>query len=294
MSIRRSKSNRSKSNKPNKSKNRSSKKLTRNDIIRGEKRKLSKLLDNLKANNSHVDFSAEALQERRLVTFDEKGYVVGLRINDHHLSYVPSLGDFPHLEYLNLARNELTSIPSDIKNMEKLITIEMNDNQLLGIQRDAFENLSKLEHINVKNNELDRMGNMDHLMELRRLDVSNNSRLTNLPPMHEDVILYKLSVNRTDIDTLPVGLKLDNVLFLDGNPHLYKKLKKERQLDDIPVGTFRWYEADRQVKAERVINESLRTKWMKHHFRPLDRWVSDARWENSKDNDGRNLQDQPF
>ena len=153
----------------------------------------------------------------------ESPSVVNLRLilNDNTIQ-IP--GNFfvglNHLRRLDLYRNQLTSLPTSIGNLESLERLDLRFNQLTSLP-DSIGNLTSLEILTLGSNQLTSLPeSMGNLSSLRELDLYHN-QLTSLPPeIGQLTSLKDLNLHGNQLTSFPteiVSLRELRVLDLSHN-----------------------------------------------------------------------------
>eukprot|EP00186_Timspurckia_oligopyrenoides_P000898 CAMPEP_0182447980 /NCGR_PEP_ID=MMETSP1172-20130603/22347_1 /TAXON_ID=708627 /ORGANISM="Timspurckia oligopyrenoides, Strain CCMP3278" /LENGTH=465 /DNA_ID=CAMNT_0024644655 /DNA_START=422 /DNA_END=1819 /DNA_ORIENTATION=+ len=111
----------------------------------------------------------------------------------------------PHLIHLNLSRNQLTQLPSDIDCCINLQTLNLMNNKLKTLP-ESVSNLSHLQHLGLKSNQLvqlpEHIGNLSSLIALYITD----NRLEQLPQsMNRLKNLRKLQASCNRLNTIGVN-----------------------------------------------------------------------------------------
>jgi Leucine-rich repeat (LRR) protein len=140
------------------------------------------------------DFFSDTLAVRRIldlnnlfsvkvisVTDSAAGRITGLRLDSFNLSILPeNIGKLTALAYLNVSKNGLANIPTEISYCKELTYINLNDNKLNCPPND-IGNLPKVKTLLIKNNVLlDIPGSISFYPGLDTLDLSHN-RIDSLP-----------------------------------------------------------------------------------------------------------------
>jgi Leucine-rich repeat (LRR) protein len=132
-----------------------------------------------------------------------------LDINNSSLSELPSeIGDLYKLKELLLNNNKLTSIPPQIGNLINLEVMNIDNNRLTALPNE-ITNLDRLETIDAQGNDLLYLpeNNLEHLKELKYLNVENNPNLKSLPENIGNIpILTRIEADWNNLTTLPESL----------------------------------------------------------------------------------------
>ena len=143
----------------------------------------------------------------------------------------PSLA--PLVTHVRLNRNQLTTLPPEIRNLTNLEWLFLEDNQLTTIPKEIWK-LTNLRLLNLNNNQLTTLPpEIGNLTKLRLLALRGN-KLTNLPPKIGRLKnLKRLNLYYNQLTTLPPEIgKLKNLKDLDlrGNPRFYMNPEQLHQL----------------------------------------------------------------
>ncbi|MEX2719637.1 MAG: leucine-rich repeat domain-containing protein, partial [Candidatus Sigynarchaeota archaeon] len=147
-----------------------------------------------------------------------------------------NLGRFSNLEYLNLQRCQLHSLP-DLSGLKKLEEIEISDNYLRSVEQLACATNLRIIHAN--NNSIESLHGIENLIHLERASFIDN-KITSLPNLSKLVKLKELSLNgnkimKIDIDSLPPSLEVLELVCnpvsddLDHIEYVRKELKKRNR-----------------------------------------------------------------
>lgn len=122
-----------------------------------------------------------AVTDGRIAYFTENGAVVTLSARNCGLTSLPeSVGQFSHVEILDLIGNQLTSLPQAFENLTRLRALYLDDNQLTALP-ETIGRLGSLRAIHLDRNRLaalpESVGELANLRELRLLE----NQLTSLP-----------------------------------------------------------------------------------------------------------------
>ncbi|XP_058537199.1 leucine-rich repeat and calponin homology domain-containing protein 4 isoform X15 [Ochotona princeps] len=131
----------------------------------------------------------------------------------------PSLGNLTALTYLNLSRNQLSSLPPYICQLPLRVLIVSNNK--LGALPPEVGALGSLRQLDVSSNELQSLPvELCSLPSLRDLNVRRN-QLTSLPDELGDLPLVRLDFSCNRVSRIPVSfcrLRHLQVILLDSNP----------------------------------------------------------------------------
>lgn len=181
------------------------------------------------------------------------GYVDMILLSSNNLSgdLPAEVGDFSRLRWLDLSRNNITSVPSDIGklswltdlsltenaitqlpsefgNLTSLDNLYLNDNQISSLPT-AFFNLPNMETFQIANNQLSYLPpELGNLTSLNSLTLSFN-QLSILPVEIGSLVnLYTLSISNNQLITVPN--EIGNLSLLDS---LYAS---NNQINTLPAG----------------------------------------------------------
>lgn len=116
------------------------------------------------------------------------------------ISEIPSVIKLPKLQILDLSYNNIRLIPGRITEMKYLKTLLMGGNQLKDLQPFPWANLTKLENLDLSQNQITRFpSGVEYLHELKFLNLSKN-KITSFPAL--DDAKYQLRVLSLDYNHL--------------------------------------------------------------------------------------------
>lgn len=104
--------------------------------------------------------------------------VVRLDLSRQRLSEIPSeVFQMKNLQYLNLSDNTLTQIPDEIQNLGQLQEIQLTNNQISTISP-KIDELAFLQKMDLSNNQISNLPNvMSNLGKLEELNLAGNKQL---------------------------------------------------------------------------------------------------------------------
>jgi hypothetical protein len=119
--------------------------------------------------------------EYRLLSKIKENNLIQLSLASNYLAYLPpEIGQFPHLEFLNLNKNAFRQFPEAILQLEKLQIIGLADNPLTNIPPEISK-LQKLSELNLSNTHLTSLPKeCANMPNLQRIGLSG-TRITSFP-----------------------------------------------------------------------------------------------------------------
>jgi Leucine-rich repeat (LRR) protein len=135
---------------------------------------------------------------------------------------------YTYIQELYLQKNELTDI-EDLKNFEKLITLNLGSNPSLKITEKSFFKWHKLEYLNIDNIDVEgsvkfKESLQDVAKSLRELSMSNNRleklSIADFPQQFSNLVTLKIKDNRLtqfDYDLLKAKFPILNQIAITGN-----------------------------------------------------------------------------
>ncbi|WP_171014954.1 InlB B-repeat-containing protein [Culicoidibacter larvae] len=144
-----------------------------------------------------------------------------------NISDITGIGSLSNLMFLDLADNQLTSLPPEIGNLSSLLQLSLSYNELTSIPAE-IGNLSALDYLGLNNNRLSVLpAEIGNLIDLSSLSLHNN-QLSSLPPEIGNlasVVVIELDSNQ--LTSLPAQIgNLSNLIVLS----LF-----DNQLTSLPV-----------------------------------------------------------
>ncbi|ERE76145.1 leucine-rich repeat and calponin homology domain-containing protein 4 isoform 2 [Cricetulus griseus] len=165
----------------------------------------------------------------------------------------PALGNLTALTYLNLSRNQLSSLPSYICQLPLRVLIVSNNK--LGALPPDISTLGSLRQLDVSSNELQFLPvELCSLRSLRDLNVRRN-QLSTLPEELGDLPLVRLDFSCNRVSRIPVSfcrLRHLQVILLDSNP---LQSPPAQSTDDFSELSFRISELAREPRVPRQQRE---------------------------------------
>ncbi len=110
-----------------------------------------------------------------------------------------------NIQKLNLKGNNFTGIPEPIKNLRSLEELNLEDNQIAALPKEALEKLITLQVLNLKGNQIAVLPEniFDNLKALQNLDLGNN-QIRELPKnIFDHLKLIALSLKANELKALP-------------------------------------------------------------------------------------------
>ncbi|EHB16546.1 Leucine-rich repeat-containing protein 40 [Heterocephalus glaber] len=144
-----------------------------------------------------------------------------LKIHDNQLTSLPSaIRELENLQKLNVSHNKLKILPEEVTNLKNLKGLYLQHNELSCLP-EGFEQLSSLEDLDLSNNLLTAVpGSFSSLSSLMRLNLSSN-QLKNLPAEISRMKKLKhLDCNSNLLETIPpefAGMESLELLYLRRN-----------------------------------------------------------------------------
>lgn len=146
--------------------------------------------------------------------------IISIKFNDMNLKQIPcGVFELINLKHLILSNNEITIISSDIVKLKKLISLELQHNNLIYVPED--NNNFSVEHMiipllkNHSNNSKVFPIELYGLINLTSLDLSNNILLSVPPGLYKLINLEKLKLNNNLIGDISIICKLYNLRILE-------------------------------------------------------------------------------
>ncbi len=124
------------------------------------------------------------------------------------------------LNFLEISRTSLSSMPDDLKNLENLTNLVLCGNKLSEIS-ESLTCLSKLKLLDVSRNVLTVLPGLEKLTALQTLNVSGN-RLSEFPDISSLAQLHVLDISHNALSALPAGISSESLsllgqVFANGN-----------------------------------------------------------------------------
>ncbi|XP_053178653.1 malignant fibrous histiocytoma-amplified sequence 1 [Scomber japonicus] len=129
-----------------------------------------------------------------------------VNLQRNKLKRVIGISRFTHLTELNLSRNKIVEFSQEMKNLHKLESLYMNQNNIRSIQEGIFPNLRRLKFLKLSTNRLARLpSDINQCTSITYLDLSTNC-LQNIQPLVGLQKLRELLVKKNQLTELPSKL----------------------------------------------------------------------------------------
>ncbi|OCT93326.1 transforming growth factor beta activator LRRC32 [Xenopus laevis] len=138
----------------------------------------------------------------------------------------------PHLRYLSLHENSITTVSSDMFQGSPLLEkVDLHNNIIMDIEEGAFEYLKHLSTINLSMNSITCISDFN-LHQLKVLNLSNNSIKTfHTPDSDEEYLLENLDLSHNKLSSFPQLPLVNNLILIDLSKN-YIRLGTEPSGDD--------------------------------------------------------------
>ncbi|XP_030650044.1 malignant fibrous histiocytoma-amplified sequence 1 homolog [Chanos chanos] len=168
-----------------------------------------------------MDFAGKKLKKLPLSMINDREGIRKVDLQRNRLRDVIGISHLSNLKELNLSRNDLGEFPREIRELQQLEKLYMNQNNIKSIPENVFPQLKRLTFLKLSTNRLtDLPLDMKHCQSLSYLNISNNS-LRDLQSLVGLPRLKELFVERNRLEELPVSLfqgKEFSVFKASGNP----------------------------------------------------------------------------
>lgn len=126
---------------------------------------------------------------------------------------------------LNISRNYIKDVPSNLLNLKSLTRLELQENNLESVPEFLFSKLPSLQTINLSHNRIKKLPDIIKWSTfLRNLDLSYN-KMTLFPKEVSGISLKMLSLSHNNFDKVPLGVcKISTLENLDisGNEDIHE------------------------------------------------------------------------
>lgn len=148
-----------------------------------------------------------------------------LNISENRLESLPPTINFPNLKTLYLNSNWLSSLNTEIENLNSLVILDINSNRLKHFLIN-LDNASNITHINLNNNALTEVPEvLLSLTNLMSVDLSFNKIVTIPSEIINLIYLFTIDLRHNNIERIPkefvsVRFKFLKNIYLDENPNV--------------------------------------------------------------------------
>eukprot|EP00986_Skeletonema_menzelii_P013693 scaffold8164_cov156-Skeletonema_menzelii.AAC.14 len=129
-----------------------------------------------------------------------------LSLSSNSINNINGIHHLTNLVYLNLLRNQLTTLPANIGDLKNLERLELANNNLSDIPS-SIGKLTKLAHLNLESNELTSLPRDFGKLKCLTLNLNYNSFLSIPDCIMNMNGLRRLSMIGNDLTSLPIGLQ---------------------------------------------------------------------------------------
>ncbi|XP_022915174.2 chondroadherin-like [Onthophagus taurus] len=198
--------------------------------------------------NSIPDLNSEIFQDIPQVTF------IFLDYNRLQIIKENTFGEIPRLQNLYISHNNLEIIEAGAFNFPHLQVLDLTNNAILNISKDAFRVNSTIYNLNFKNNKVKNISFIQNLYNLSILDCTSNcikdidentfenakkvsdfvcmnNQIENLEFLKHLRMLTNLDLSNNSIKTLPVTTFLNL-------KKIQKIILRKNEIEVIPTGAF--------------------------------------------------------
>lgn len=154
-----------------------------------------------------------------------------LSLAGNHISNVEVIGNLRHIEALYLDHNQIEDI-RPLTKLSNLNTLMIHNNKLKSVDGE-LSNWTKLEKLNISDNQLSEFTPLSQVTSLKELDVSHN-QISSIETINKLQLLSRININDNNISDISplLSLPLKNYLKYKMNPLSSESLELAKQLKE--------------------------------------------------------------